>query len=44
MILETKIDVSFLFGQFLIEWVCAPYSLDCNSKGEGILLYVIKAF
>ena len=40
MISETKIDDSFLFGQFLIEGLWTPYSLDCNSKGGGILLYV----
>ena len=40
MISETKIDDSFPVGQFLIEGFCTPYSLDRNSKGGGILLYV----
>ena len=37
---ETKIDDSFPIGQFLIEGFCAPYRLDRNSKGRGILFYV----
>ena len=42
MISETKIDDSFPVGQFLIEGFCTPYRLDRNSKGGGILLYVMK--
>ena len=37
---ETKIDDSFPIGQFLIEVFRAPYRLDRNSKGRGILFYV----
>ena len=37
---ETKIDDSFPIGQFLIEGFRAPYRLDRNSKGRGILFYV----
>ena len=40
IISETKIDDSFPIGQFLIEGFCAPYRLDRNSKGRGILFYV----
>ena len=35
MISETKIDERFPKGNLLIEWFSDPYSLDCDSKGEG---------
>ena len=37
LITETKNDVSFPVGQFLIEGFCTPYTRDRNSKGGGIL-------
>ena len=37
---ETKIDDIIPVGQFFIEGFCIQYSLDCNSKGESVLLYV----
>ena len=40
MISETKIDESFLIGQFLIKGFSTPYRLDRNDKGGGILVYV----
>ena len=40
MISETKLDDSFLTAQFLLHSFSAPYRLDRNSKGGGILLYI----
>ena len=37
---ETKIDDIIPVGQFFIEGFCIQYRLDCNSKGESVLLYV----
>ena len=37
---ETKIDDSFPNKQFLIDGYTAPYRLDRNSVGGGILVYV----
>ena len=40
VISETETDESFPKRNFLIEGFSTPYSLDCNSKGGGIMLYV----
>ena len=40
MISETKIDASFLIGQFLLNGYRTPFRLDRNAHGGGILLYV----
>ena len=40
MISETKLDSSFPEGQFLIKGYNAPYRMDRNSHGGGIMLYV----
>ena len=40
MILETKLDSSFLNVQFYLKSYSKPYRLDRNSKGGGIILYV----
>ena len=40
MISETKLDDSFPAAQFLLHGFSAPYRLDRNSKGCGILLYI----
>ena len=40
MVAETKIDSSFLRGQFLIDRFAAPYRLDKNKDGGGLLVYV----
>ena len=40
MISETKLDNSFPTAQFLLHGFSAPYRLDRNSKGGGILLYI----
>ena len=42
MISETKIDESFPVGQFKINGFSAPFRLDCNSNGGGIMLFVRK--
>ena len=42
MISETKLDDSFPTAQFLLHGFSAPYRLDRNSKGGGILLYIRK--
>ena len=44
MISETKIDASFPIGQFLLNGYSAPFQLDRNAHGGGILLYVRKIF
>ena len=40
MISETKLDDSFPEAQFYIEGFRAPFRLDRNKHGGGILLYV----
>ena len=40
MISETKIDESFTLGQFKINGFNAPFRLDRNSNGGGIMLFV----
>ena len=40
MISETKIDVTFPLGNFLIDGFSKPYRLDRDSLGGGMLLYV----
>ena len=40
MISETKLDDSFLEAQFYREGFRAPFRLDRNKHGGGILLYV----
>ena len=40
MVSETKIDYSFLVGNFVIDGFSTPYRLDCDSNGGDILLYV----
>ena len=40
MISETKLDASFPNNQFTINGFTAPYRLDRNANGGGILLYI----
>ena len=40
LVSETKIDDSFLIGNFLIDRFSAPYRLDRNSNGGGLMLFV----
>ena len=40
LISETKIDDSFPKGQFLIDGFSAPYRLDRNYQGGGLILFV----
>ena len=40
MISETRIDVSFSTGHFLLNGYSTPFRLDRNAHGGGILLYV----
>ena len=40
MISESKLDDSFLHGQFLIEGFLAPFRFDSNKNRGRILLYV----
>ena len=40
MVSDTKIDNSFLIGNFLINGFNQPYRLDRDSKGGGIMLYI----
>ena len=40
MISETKLDLLFPVGQFLIHGFSEPDRLDRNSNGGGILLYI----
>ena len=40
IISERKLDDSFPTAQFLLHGFSAPYRLDRNSKGGGILLYI----
>ena len=40
MISETKLDESFLIGQFLIDGYGVPFRFDRNGNGGGILMFV----
>ena len=40
MISETKIDKSFPLGQFKVSGFNAPFRLNRNSNGRGIILFV----
>ena len=40
MISETKIDESFPLGQFKVNGFNAPFRLDRNINGGGIMLFV----
>ena len=40
LISETKLDDSFPSAQFLIKGFSAPYRVDRNSKGGGLLFYI----
>ena len=40
LVSETKIDDSFLNGNFLIDGFSTPYRLDRNSNGGGLMLFV----
>ena len=40
MISETKTDVIFPTGQFLLKGYSTPFRLDRNAHGGGILLYI----
>ena len=40
MISETKLDESFPTSQFMINGFSAPFRLDRNDKGDGIILYI----
>ena len=40
LVAETKIDSSFPKGQFLIDGFAAPYRLDRNKDGGGLLVYM----
>ena len=40
MISETKLDQNFPTNQFMIDRFSAPFRLDPNNKGGGIILYI----
>ena len=40
MISETKLDESFPTSQFMINGFSAPFCLDRNDKGGGMILYI----
>ena len=40
LISEIKLDNSFLTGQFLIKGYSAPYRLDGDAQGGGIMLFI----
>ena len=42
MISETKLDESFPINQFMINGFSAPFRLDRNDKGGGIILYITE--
>ena len=42
MLLETKLDSSFLEGQFLIPGNSAPYRIDQTFHGGGLMLFVTE--
>ena len=44
MISETKLDSSFPNAQFYMKSYSKPYKLDRNSKGGGIILYVMGRY
>ena len=37
MIYETKLDLTFPFNQFTIEWHVPPIRFDRNGRGGGII-------
>ena len=39
LVSETKIDVSFPIGNFLIDGFSTPYRLDLNSSGGGLMSF-----
>ena len=39
LVSETKIDVSFPIGHFLIDGFSTPYRLDLNSSGGGLMSF-----
>ena len=41
MISETKLDESFPTNQFMINGFSAPFRLDRNDKGGGIILFIL---
>ena len=40
MVSETKIDDTFPINQFIIDGYNAPFRLDHNKNGGGIMLFV----
>ena len=40
MLSESKLDDSFLVGQFLIDGFHAPFRFDPDKNGGGIMLYI----
>ena len=40
MISETKLDENFPTSRFMINGFSAPFRLDRNDKGGGIILYI----
>ena len=40
MISETKLDESFPTNQFLIDGFSAPFRLDRNDEGGGVIIYI----
>ena len=42
LVSETKIDISFPSGQFVIPGFAPPYRFDRNSKRGGLLLYLTE--
>ena len=40
MISETKLDESFPSNQFLIDGFSAPFRLDRNDEGGGVIIYI----
>ena len=42
MLAESKLDDSFSLGQFLIDGFHAPFKIDCDKSGGGIMLYIRK--
>ena len=40
LVSETNIDDSFLQGHLVIDGFSASYKLDCNSLGDGLMLFV----
>ena len=42
MVSETKLNESFPGGQFKITGLSRSFRFDCNSNGDGIVLFVRK--